>query len=232
MKKLIDENKMLIVAYGRDLLEANRTGLHSFEQASQRVCESIFKGFSTEDGGGDPIFALVRVYRLTRTAELPSELAALTDPSRDRYLALMGTYGQEPAWCDRHQSVGHKLLNLGADQSPMVSAAFHQLGLEVGIEMPSVGMQLPLYEGVNLTRDVFLPDVEGSPFVPAQDGFVKPYGIRAVCGMGTVFVSGSAYLLLAFARVPFDRNMMDHFSRLSPFVGTLLANYDDGQLWA
>lgn len=219
-----------LMDFARELLLTHRDNVGSFEDAAQAITESIFHTFRQPDGS--PTFALVRVYRLTRYEELLAELRPLVDAPRERWMTLMGTYGIEPAWCDRHESQGHKALNLGVDQSPMVSAAIYQLGLDIAVDMPKAPIDLPVPEATLMTRYFHVEHAPGSPYIPAQEDFVKRYGIQSVTGVGSTFVSQSAYLLLCFARAHLSTTVAANFSQTAPFISTLLAGYDEEKIWS
>jgi hypothetical protein len=218
-----------VSGYGRDFLSQYRDTPQSFESIAQIVVQSLYETFKREDSS--PLFALTRIYRLTRYTELPSDLKGLVEPARERWMTLMGTYGIEPAWCDRQQSQGHKALNLGEDQSPMVSAAIYQIGLDLGIKLPQLDIDLPIPEVSLMTRYFHVEHAVGSRYIPAQDSFVKPYGIQSVVGIGSVFVSGSAHLLLCFAREHVSADDAQKFAQIAPFVSTLLAYFDERSIW-
>jgi hypothetical protein len=230
MITLAQADEAAITQYGRELMETYRSEFASFEQAAQAVSQRFYEEFVREDG--KPLFALVRIYRLTKFDELNDEIKPLVDSARERWMTLMGTYGIEAAWCDRHQSQGHKALNLGSDQSPMVSASIYQLGMDVGVEMPAAPLDLTVPEVSLMTRYFHIEKALGSPYIPAQDGFVKPYGIKSVVGLGSNFVGKGAYLLLGFATAPISAASAQAFSQMAPFIATLMALYDKKVVWA
>jgi hypothetical protein len=221
-------NESSVSTFARALFN-DETQYPSFEAVSQSVVKKIYDEFQQADGS--PAFALVRVYRLTQLKELPEEITSLVDVNRERWMCLMGTYGKEEAWQSRHTSQGHKALNIGADQSPMLSAALYQLGLDVGIEYPKPALELSMDNATFMTRYFHVEKASGSPFIPAQDPFVKPYSIQSVIGIGNGFVSKSCYVLLAFAQAHISDQQARDFSQLAPFVGALLARYDAKKIW-
>jgi two-component system, NtrC family, sensor kinase len=223
-------NAEAVSNFGRSMLNTYRGKFGSFEEAAQQCVTRLFEEFRQDSH--TPSFALVRVYRLCTYDELLPELQANVDSQRERWMALMGTVGIESAWCDRQQSQGHKALNLGADQSPMVSAAIYQIGLDLGIDLPNLEIELPVPEATLLTRYFHIPQALGSKYIPAQTPFVQPYNIQSVVGVGSAFVSNSAYLLLAFSKVEISVEAAQNFAQLAPFMSTLLATYDQGKIWA
>jgi hypothetical protein len=221
-------NESNATAFGRVLFN-DETVYSSFETLSQVVVKKIYDEFQQADGS--PAFALVRIYRLTQLKELPEEIKPLVDVQRERWMCLMGTYGKEEAWQSRHTSQGHKALNIGADQSPMLSAALYQLGLDVGVEYPKPALDMSMDNATFMTRYFHVEKAPGSPFIPAQDPFVKPYSIQSVVGIGNGFVSKSSYVLLAFSQANISDQQARDFSQLAPFVGALLARYDAKKIW-
>src|SRR5688500_8081201 len=95
-------------AFAKDLMwQCKELGTH--EEASQHIAKQIYEQFTTD---GQPTFALVRIFRMTRVELLPEELRDLLDEDEQYAMALTGTYGMDEVWCDRRQSVGHKVIPL------------------------------------------------------------------------------------------------------------------------
>ena len=223
-----------IAVFGRELLAQYREGLSSFEEAAQHIVETIYQQMSAPDGS--PAFALLRIFRLANRDDLPRDLRKLLAPEAQKTLTLMGTWGLEPAWCQRQHSSGHQALMLGEGQSPMVSATLRQLALDVGVELPALRAEmeavLPMPEATFMTRYVHIEHALRSPFVPAQKEFVEPYGFQPVVGIGSGFASGSAYMMLGFARVHVTGEMAKNFAQIAPFVSTGLAIYNEQAIWS
>src|SRR5262249_14445803 len=120
--------------------------------------------------------------------------------------------------------------------SPMLSAAFEQIGIErmraKNVAKPTA---LPMLEASFLTHFFYVPQAVGSPFIPAQRDFVEKYHIQSVVGIGSGFLSKAIYLALAFSLTPIDEEGERNFAELSSFVPTLLALNDPhegrGAIW-
>ena len=57
----------------------------------------------------------------------------------------------------------------------------------------------------------FVPDAEGSPFIPAQEEFVQPCGIRSVLGWGGVLHRGELFAVILFTRVMVPEQSAERF---------------------
>jgi hypothetical protein len=214
-------------ALGRRLLNTLGDIPSTFEATAQQICQIVQREIVTPDG--QPLFALVRIYRLTRPDEMPTDLRALAGGEVGYSMTLMGSAGVEPAWNSRHTSTGHKVVPMTTDTSLMMRAAVRQLALDVGVEMPLPPSVTPEMTDEPIVRVFYVAQAAGSPLIPAQD-FVRDYGIQSVIGLGSGFVSRSAFFMPMFSRLPIDRAMIDGFAMLTSFVGALLAQYDQPDL--
>lgn len=214
-----------ISSFARDLFNNKRSDFSTFEEAAQFSVQHIYENFL--DDAGQPMFALVRVFRACLPSELPPEQDS--PPSDDpQWLALFGTAGDEPAWNDRLQSVGHRIIPAGAFSTPMLKASFEALGFASLTETEFVRNVGSL---ASYTKYFHVEKAEGSPYIVAQDNFVKPYGIQSVVGIGSPFASGAFYMCLGFSKKTITDDEANRFSQLSPFISTLLANYNSKKLW-
>ena len=202
------------------------------EDAAGKMVDWLRTTMTTADGA--PGFALVRLYKSHRFADIDDELQAFATAqaggpvSADtRCLVLIATRGAEDAWNDRTASVGHRAIPLTSEamvaQLPMVSALITQLGFEVSfvIEPPrSVGTRH------HRAYDVFfVPEALGSKLVPAQAGFVVPYGIRSVVGFGGLLVSGDLFAIIGFATVPIAPEVATLFRTVAIAAKTALVPF-------
>lgn len=226
---LAQANEADIVAYGRELLQAYRNELDSLEAAAQVTAESIFKSFHTEKNS--PLFALVRIFRFGPQADVPEELLSQTEVTSDYWLTLMGTYGVEENWCHRTRSVGHQLIPADSPATPMLREAFAQIGLKFGYTSAEGDLNLQGHRVLTVAKYFHVEEALGSKYIPDQDGFVVPYGIRSAVGIGTPFRDGSSYMCIAFATETITARNASMFNNLNPFLGILLAPYNQARIW-
>ncbi|MFN7974347.1 MAG: hypothetical protein U0166_18695 [Acidobacteriota bacterium] len=142
------------------------------------------------------------------SAAFAREKFGLSPAPGDLFLALCGTAGDEEAWCDRTMSQGHRAIPLNRETVttvPMLARCFQQIGFDLDLAFKSEqGIHL---EGVARAFGLFhVDDAHGSPFVPAQDGFVLPYGVRSALGSGTMLPNGAVSIWIGFARHAISRD--------------------------
>ncbi|HEX5727643.1 MAG TPA: hypothetical protein VFX98_19380 [Longimicrobiaceae bacterium] len=209
---------------GLELRQQTR-GAASMEEAAQ----SIVRYF--HDACRDPVTgrrecALVRFYKTHPYSGLEPELQAFArellggPPAREdmQCLVLMASAGDEPAWNDRRASRGHQAVPLPSarivEQAPMISQLIHDLGLDVDAV---VTPRPELIRGLDgRTCNVFyVPEAVESPYIPAQEGFVRRYGIRSVVGCGGILLTGELFSLILFARVPIPHASADRFRNIA-----------------
>ena len=178
------------------------------------------------DADGRPACTLVRMYKTHRLDDLPGHLQRFVDRAarghvvegRTRCLTLLGTAGVEEEWNDRRESRGHQAIPLATaeavERSPMIVGLIEQLGLDIDdVVDPTLVDPMSLH---HRDYDVFfVPDALNSPLVPAQDGFVVPYGVRSVVGCGGVLPSGDLFALILFTRLLLTPATADLFRTLA-----------------
>ena len=206
------------------------------------------------DDDGQTAFALVRFFETRSYAELDDErrgIAATAYPQirpETKCLTLLATAGDQPAWNDPRNSVGHRAIPLpsaeAVHQFPMISQLIRQLGFEVaGVLDPDLDVLfgkrrkavLPTIPGVSQSSSrrrheeaechiFYVAEALGSPHIPAQDDFVRPLGIRSVVGYGDIQPDGRLQALIAFSKEPISFETASLFSHLS--LSTQLAMLD------
>lgn len=211
----------------RDMSVCSRAlrGLHagaaSVEEVAQRIVQYLYANLGDGTQGGRAC-ALVRFYKTHGYGDLPPELqlfalrrAGVSSlASSVRCLTLLASVGDEPEWNDRRRSVRYQAIPFtsaeAVAQLPMFSQLMVQFGLDVGALLMS-DSQL-LMDGEQQSYNVFyVAEAAGSPYVPAQDSFVVPYGIRTVIGFGSLLPTGDMMTVILFLKVAVPRETADFF---------------------
>jgi hypothetical protein len=133
-------------------------------------------------------------------------------------LTLLATAGVRPEWNSRECSVGHQAIPLTSTEmiqrAPMVSQLIQQLGLEVTTVLrPDPAL---VVDFAQRTFNVFhVPEAVGNPYIPAQEEFVVPFGVRSVLGFGGILASGNLFAIILFSKVHIAHETADLFKPLA-----------------
>ena len=217
------------------------TNASSMEEVASRAVQYFREHFVDKETGGSAL-PLVRFYVTKRCAELePASQdfarAAGPDAFVDRNvvcLTLLATAGEEAAWNDRRASLSHKAIPLPSVESllrsPMIAQLVAQLGLDPRhIIEPDPALFRDMEER---TYNVFfVPEARDSPYVPAQESFVLPYGIRSALGFGGVLPDGALFAVVLFSTVPVPPSAADAFAAIALSVKMAVLPHVDGVLF-
>ncbi|HEX8692006.1 MAG TPA: hypothetical protein VF746_06285 [Longimicrobium sp.] len=220
---------------GLDLRRVTQ-GAASMEEAAQAVVR-YFHHSCVDPETGERQCALVRFYKTHSYGELEPRLQAFVREvlgarhpwDEMKCLVLLATAGDEPAWNDRRRSRGHQAIPLPSaqivEQAPMISQLIRELGLDLD---DVVSPRTDLIRGLEgKTYNVFhVPEALGSPYIPAQDGFVRTHGIRSVVGCGGILLSGDFYSLILFSRVRVPAAAADRFRNIALDLKLVVSPFD------
>jgi signal transduction histidine kinase len=184
----------------------------SFEQAAGEMVRHLYDTLRAGEAGARAT-ALVRMFRAVPMSRLDPERKALARQAMGRRevdagtlcLALVGTAGEREEWCDPARSQGHRVIPLPAGQrwSPMLTRLVRDLGLD---PQHARDPELMLDMGERSCNVLHVPEARDSPYVPAQEEFVRPFGIRSVLGFGGLLGRQDLYVVIVFARAPIPRS--------------------------
>jgi PAS domain S-box-containing protein len=197
-------------------------GMGAGQRDGRKLAEGVVRFLHTHflDDAGNRAFALVRLFETRFFHQLDAELRAAGAFPAARpqtvCLTLVATAGDEPAWNDPTRSAGHRVIPLvstgAVDRLPMIAQLLRQLGLDVaGVVAPSGDVVL----SDRLTGVFHVEEARGSPWIPAQETFVVPFGLRSVVGFGDLLPDGRLFVVIAFSRAPVSREVACLLSHLS-----------------
>ncbi|HSL04697.1 MAG TPA: PAS domain S-box protein [Nitrospiraceae bacterium] len=211
-------------------------GASSAQDVAQRIVSYLYQQLGNDQTGRQDC-VLVRCFLTRAYGELDSQsqdcarraLACGPGSLDMKCLTLFGTAGERPEWNDRNRSRRYRSIPLADEQVvsqfPMVSQLLHQLGLELQSNtQPESDVPLDWTEH---TLNVFhVAEAKGSPFVPAQEEFVIPFGIESVLGFGGVFPSKEFFTVILFSRQKISRETAERFKPLAMSVKLVLLPFD------
>ena len=201
----------------------------SMESAAQRIVETLFQGLCDHEGKPAcvltrlfvtlPVDALDEVFRkraLARLGEVEFEKC-----SHVMCLTLLGSMGVEPGWTNRRGSVGHAVTPLkgpeGLIRLPMISRLLEQLNIDPKTITEPNNHHTAQAE-FHVYKVFHVEQAEGSPLLPAQEEFVKRYGIASAMGLGGRLPDGSLFAILLFSRVPISAKVVELFRPMALYV--------------
>ena len=187
---------------------------------AEKIIRYLFENLCDEDG--QPACALVRMFKTHRFDKLDEELrgfARKIEPNADRIrdlrcLVLLATAGNEAAWNSRHESRGHMCIPLASEkvveEAPMIAQLIKQIGLKISMVLrPDPALML---SQEHTSYNVFyVPEANGSPYIVAQEEFVRRYGIESVIGFGGLAGAGDLLATILFTKVPIPPDVAELF---------------------
>jgi hypothetical protein len=150
-------------------------------------------------------------------------------------LVLLGTAGEEREWSSRRLSRGHQAIPLPSvemvEQAPMIAQLVRQLGLDLEhVVEPQAELLGEL--GGKTYNVFFVPRALGSPAIPAQDEFVRKYGIRSVVGCGGIHLTGDLYAAILFSKVDIPSESADRFRNIALDLKLCIAPFRDDRVFS
>jgi len=212
-----------------------------FEEAAAEIVSFLYERMANAETSQHS-FVLARFYKTCLFRDLPFELqefaARLVDskPESDslRCLTLLGSRGEEPDWNDIRKSRGHRAIPLPSDEFvgrlPMISNLINQLGIDVKTIIH--GRNDIILDHEEKTFGVFhIPEAGGSPYIPAQDGFIKPFGIRSVIGFGGMITAKDMFAVILFSKDHISKARADLLAPLALSIKNALIPFAYGRLF-
>ena len=218
-------------------LRALGSAASSMETAANNIVQHLYNNVIDSETN-EKACALIRLYNTPPYGQLASGLQEFASgimggapESQDmKCLTMMATAGEHADWNSRSTSSGHRAIPLASADFVRGIPMIAQLVSQFGIEMGSVISPDPNVIG-DLARQTFntfhIADAVYSPYIPAQDDFVKPYGAKSVLGFGGVLSSGELFVVIMFSKVSIPASTASIFRDLpanvkeavEPFVG-------------
>jgi hypothetical protein len=216
-------------------------GASTMEEVAGRIVRYLFDHTIDLDTGGRSCL-IVRFFKTHPYGELGEGLqkfaaAMLPDhratPSM-KCLTLLATAGQKPEWNDRRSSISHQAIPLPSAEilakAPMVSSLLSELGVEADRLLSPTGNIL-VESQLSSFNVFYVSEAVGSPYIPAQQEFALPMGLRSVLGFGGMLPAGEIFAVILFSKVHIPRDTADLFKTLAlnvklavmPFEGKVFA---------
>lgn len=180
----------------------------------------------TEKQTGEKSCVLVRFFMTYPYASLDPELRQLANEILDgqpvrqgiKCLIQLATVGIRPEWNSTKLSKEHRVIPLlsehTVEQIPMISQMIYQLGIDIA-NVLNPNPELIIELGSKVFNVFHVPNALGSPYIPAQDRFVVPYGIKSVLGFGSILPTGNLFSLIIFSKTKIPRETANMFKNIA-----------------
>ena len=214
----------------------------SMEEAAGKMVRHLYEQ-AADPKTSQKSCALVRFYKTHPYGGLDGELQAFVrrvlghepESHATKCLTLLGTVGDRAEWNSRRSSVGHKAIPLPSEdfvtRLPMIARLINQFGVELSVVLkPAPAILLDLAEKRYSAFHVL--EAVGSPYIPAQEDFVLPHGIRSVLGFGGILTGGDLFAVILFAKVQLPRQTADLFESLGLVVREAVAPFGGRAVFA
>ena len=209
----------------------------TMEEASNRIIQYLYENFIGEQSKQKSC-VLIRFFKTHSYGELPPELqeytcGLLNTNNLPKYnfkcLTLLSTAGELPEWNSRQKSRRHKVIPLTEDGIagiPMISQLMDQLGINPGLVVnPDPDLLTDLEQ--RMYNVFYVPNADGSPYIPQQTSFVIPFNVKSVVGFGGLLPSGNMFVILMFLKVFVSRTTVDLFRPLALNVKLAILPFDN-----
>ena len=218
-----------VIDFARLIYSTYNDTAKSLEEMAQYCVHEVFGEFQDDDG--TPAFALLRIFRVGQSDELPSDLSTKVDDSNNNWLTLMATVGLEAEWCDRRTSKNHQIRSIDEPLTPLMQAVFDQIGMQINGSGIGISMFSPQQHSEH--RGFFYEaDAANSPYFESEDNFINRYGIKSVVAVGSPFQSGAAGIMVGFSQVHIPLDQACYFANMGVYIFTLLSQHDGKRIWA
>ena len=238
-----DLTRETMLECGRALEAVGKAGKHR-QAVAQEIVNYFYDHFRSAESG-EPSCVLARCFQTSSYASMPLDYRYAADrlldftPSdrRMRCLALLATRGDRLVWNDVATSIAHQAIPLPSvevvSRAPMIARLLEQLGVPIEQLVrttPDAGFVM---EESGESFNVFhVPQALASPFIPAQESFVEPFGVQSVVGMGGMLADGEFFAVILFTRVAVTREVAALFRELTLSVKAALLPFDSKKVFS
>ncbi|MDR4504852.1 MAG: hypothetical protein MRK01_08710 [Candidatus Scalindua sp.] len=208
-----------------DALQQLELKARNIDELSNEMVQYFFDNLG-DTQTGEKSSVLVRFFMTYPYSSLDTELRQTVDnlldsrpvPQDMKCLVLSATAGVRPEWNSAAKSKDHRVLPLQSEDMLKKNIMVHQFIQQMGIDIANVLNPDPKLSS-ELEGRVFnvyyVPDALRSPYIPAQDEFVIPYGIKSAMGIGGMLPTGNLFALLIFSKTKIPRDTANVFKNIA-----------------
>ncbi|RZV63124.1 MAG: hybrid sensor histidine kinase/response regulator [Candidatus Scalindua sp. SCAELEC01] len=210
-------------------------GITTLEDAAQELVAILCKSLVTDSG--ESAVVLNRFFKSCSYVDLPHDIQEYIKQKegrdvisqQEKFLTLLGTWGDEEDWKHREASMNYKAFSLNDKnvlyQFPMLSAVFNQIGFKIST-MSTVHKSIIIDKQDSDYGVFYVNYAKDSKLIPRQSEFVVPYGVKSVFGFGGHYVSNNIYSVILFCREHISEDIVRLFLSLNPVIKLLTLKHE------
>ena len=215
-------------------------GAGSMEEVADKVVRYLYEQLGDE--AGKPASSLVRFFITHPYKDLDANLqehvqkvlGGIPNDPEVSCQTLLATVGEEADWNDRRRSRFYKSLPLTeetAKRIPMYAQVSDVFGIVMN-KLPNPDAEFLLELEQKTYNVFFIPDSVGSAYVPDQEKFVIPYGIRSILGFYGLLPSRNLFTVIVFSKMLIPRETTEYFKTLALNVKMAILPFDQAAVFA
>ncbi|MBT6047768.1 MAG: PAS domain S-box protein, partial [Candidatus Scalindua sp.] len=210
-------------------------GTLTLEETAQELMKTLYQTFISDNG--ESAIVLTRFFKSCSYCDLPGDIqddikqkeGRTIIPPQDKYLTLLGTWGDLEEWRQREKSENYKAFSLNDSQVlykfPMLSAVFSQIGFKIPTAREPDKSIIVDKQDVDYGL-FYVEDTKDNKLVPKQAEFVVPFGVKSAIGFGGHYVSTDVYATIIFFRENVSLRIAKLFLSLDPAIKLLTLGHD------
>ena len=209
--------------------------ISTLEDSAQELVKIMCQSLVTDNG--QSAIVLSRFFKSCSYSDLPDDIKGYIKQKegrnrispQDKYLTLLGTWGDLEEWRNREKSKNHKAFSINDKDMfykiPMLSAVISQ----IGFKMPTT---IEPYEKIIVDKQdidygvFYVEEAKDSKFIHTQSEFVVPFGVKSIFGFGGNYASTNFYAVIVFCREHISEDIVRLFLSLNPVIKLLTLRHE------
>lgn len=222
-------------------------GAGSMEEAASRIVTYLYEDL-TDHRSGRRACALVRFYKTHPYGLLDAgrrrfaEARFTGEPAAPdaRWLTLLATTGDEPAWRSVGASRDHQAMPFAtvgdAARVPRMVRLVEQLGIDPGLggAGPASSRSSANAAAIDFPPDDVVHESAATvgAGLPLDDAFARSHRVRSILGFGGLLPAGDLFVVVLFTRVAIGAAARDLFKTLALAVKVGVMSFERGPVFS
>lgn len=210
---------------------------NSMEEVSNKIIRYLYNSF-IDSQTQEKSCVLVRFFKTHSYQDLEKNLQQLVSKNlpdssihkKLKCLTLLATVGDQKSWNNRLDSQQHQVIPLLSSEDikkiPMIAQLVHQFGLDSDLILTRTPDLILELEQKNYNV-FYIQEALSNPYIPDQESFVIPFGIKSVLGFGGMLPCGNLFAVIMFSKTTIPKDTAQMFNSLALNVKAAILNFID-----